>query len=307
MAAAPPIDSCVQCASKYKRTRVSLCRCNHCSVSFCFDCMKEHHEDLQEKITHLSHQYNEVHELYQTKQQMIETEVKNARCEVDEWFNQIIEAKKKIMDNIEQAEKHGQDHLSEILTKLQQISIKINGLTKETLFDLTQIPSLLTDLDHIQNDLKNIVGNKKAKLPEVTFNYEINFESTSVPTTDVTQKDPSPATETSQSCSIEKVKSSNQYVVLDENDEACQAETSEDSAPECLLPTSFPIDRMASDGINIMYSTYDTTPPMIAYCDLKNLQVGDRYRHWHQLPIVDMIYWKSIEKFICARMERSIQ
>jgi hypothetical protein len=70
--------------------------------------MKEHHEDLQEKITDLSHQYNEVHELYQTKQQMIEIEVKNARRDVDEWFNQIIEAKKKIMDNIEQAEKHGQ-------------------------------------------------------------------------------------------------------------------------------------------------------------------------------------------------------
>ena len=108
MASAASIDFCVECSNKYKRTRASLCRCNHCAVSFCFDCMKEHHEELQDKSTHLSHQYNEVHELYQTKQKMIEVEATNARRDVDEWFNQIIEAKKKIMDNIEEAEKQGQ-------------------------------------------------------------------------------------------------------------------------------------------------------------------------------------------------------
>ena len=108
MASAPSIDSCVECSNKYKRTRASFCRCNHCSASFCFDCMKEHHEELQNKITHLSHKYNEVQELYQTKQKMIEIEAKNVRGDVDEWFNRIIETKKKMMDIIEEAEKHQQ-------------------------------------------------------------------------------------------------------------------------------------------------------------------------------------------------------
>ncbi|CAF1420551.1 unnamed protein product [Adineta ricciae] len=234
---------------------------------------------------------------------MIEVETKNARRDVDEWFHRIIEAKKKIMDNIDEAEKRGQDRLSEILTKLQQISIKINSLTKETLFDATQISSLLTDLDHVRNDLKNIIENKKVKLPDVTFNCEVKLENTAVPNTDVTPKDPSPVTEPLQSRAVEEMKNNIENVVLDWNDTVDQSETSDDSAPECLLPTDFPVDCMASDGINIMYSTYNTTPLKIAYCDLNNLQVSDRYRDWHQPSIVDMIYWKSIGKFICATSE----
>ena len=143
----------------------------------------------------------------------------------------------------------------EILTKLQQISIKINSLTKETLFDATQISSLLTDLDRIQNDLKNIVGNKKVKLPDIIFNCQIKLEDTAVPSTDVIQKDPSPVIKSPQSRSVEKMKSNIQNVVLDWNDTIDPSEASEDSAPECLLPTDAPGDVMASDGINIIYIT----------------------------------------------------
>ncbi len=70
-------------------------------------------------------------------------------------------------------------------------------------------------------------------------------------------------------------------------------------------PTSYSINCMASDGRNIMYSTiedpqYDTT----AYCylDVKS----DKYRQvdpcqpWLLSRIVDMIWWNTIDKFVCA-------
>jgi hypothetical protein len=68
------------------------------------------------------------------------------------------------------------------------------------------------------------------------------------------------------------------------------------------IDTSYSIDRMASDGENILYTSYyDEGPDRIAYCLLdKDEGDADEYRCWNQPRIVDMIWWDSIGKFVCA-------
>jgi hypothetical protein len=66
--------------------------------------------------------------------------------------------------------------------------------------------------------------------------------------------------------------------------------------------TSFNIDRMASDGENVLYTSYyDARPDLIAYCLMDDdNNDADEYRDWNQSRIKDMIWWNSIGKFICA-------
>ena len=53
-------DFCVRCSSKYNRIRPSLCQYKHCSWSFCFDCMKDHNDDIQQSFTQDSDKLNEI-------------------------------------------------------------------------------------------------------------------------------------------------------------------------------------------------------------------------------------------------------
>jgi hypothetical protein len=68
------------------------------------------------------------------------------------------------------------------------------------------------------------------------------------------------------------------------------------------IPTKFAVDRMASNGKSVLYTSYlDKDSDVIAYCFLdgdNNKQ--DRHRDWKQARIVDMIWWKSINQFVCA-------
>jgi hypothetical protein len=69
--------------------------------------------------------------------------------------------------------------------------------------------------------------------------------------------------------------------------------------------TSYIVDCMASDGVNIMYtSTNDKQCPIIAYCYLDpddvDYRKADRDREWRQSRIVDLIWWDSIDHFVCA-------
>ncbi|CAF4857880.1 unnamed protein product, partial [Rotaria socialis] len=69
--------------------------------------------------------------------------------------------------------------------------------------------------------------------------------------------------------------------------------------------TSFSVNCMASDGLNILYSTIeDPKRDHIAYCylDDTNSNYGeiDPSQVWHQPPIVDIVWWNNIKKFICA-------
>jgi hypothetical protein len=105
-------ESCLLCSSKYNRTRPSFCQCKHCSIPFCSDCMKEHHEELFQNVTNIFHQYNELQELLQTKQKMILDETIESIEYVDRYFetyiNELRETQNKIIFDIERAKQDAQ-------------------------------------------------------------------------------------------------------------------------------------------------------------------------------------------------------
>ncbi len=105
-------ESCLLCSSKYNRTRPSFCQCKHCSIPFCLDCMKEHHEELLQNVADISHQYNELQELLQTKKKMIVDETTKSIEHVNRYFetyiNELRETQHKIILDIERAKQDAQ-------------------------------------------------------------------------------------------------------------------------------------------------------------------------------------------------------
>lgn len=75
-----------------------------------------------------------------------------------------------------------------------------------------------------------------------------------------------------------------------------------DSETDDRVFTSYNIDRIASDGNNIMYTSYsDNQDDILAYCLLDDpADAADAFRSWKQSRIKDMIWWESLQRFICA-------
>lgn len=76
------------------------------------------------------------------------------------------------------------------------------------------------------------------------------------------------------------------------------------NSPRTKACATYSVDRMASDGENIFYTSYEEQgPDIIAYCVMDKGGDGnqaDKYRDWKQSRIVDIIWWCKIEEFVCA-------
>lgn len=100
-------ESCSLCSSKYKRSRPSFCKCQHCSISLCIDCTKEHHDILLQDVYQVSHEYNQIKELVQKKQRTIADETAQSIEDVNKYFETYIDElgkiRQQILLNIEQA------------------------------------------------------------------------------------------------------------------------------------------------------------------------------------------------------------
>ncbi len=105
----------------------------------------------------------------------------------------------------------------------------------------------------------------------------------------------------------------------DKKDESKDSSMSDDDTDtdDSLIDTSYDIDRMASDGRNILYTSYyNKKPDLIAYClvdddddddddddnddDNDDKDVEDECRDWNRSRIKDIIWWDCVGKFICA-------
>lgn len=98
-------ESCTLCVSRHNRNRPSFCQCKHCSIPLCFDCMKQHHEELLLDVEQISHEYNQIQELFQTKQTMIDEETAKSIENVNQYFDHYIaelrDTQKKIIETME--------------------------------------------------------------------------------------------------------------------------------------------------------------------------------------------------------------
>ena len=93
-------------------------------------------------------------------------------------------------------------------------------------------------------------------------------------------------------------------VQMPESNELCVVSSAssaniEEEKPQFIYAT-YSIDKMASDGKNILYSGQRDGDDIIAYINLQHNEDPDPWRQWNQSSILDMIWWHSIGKFVCA-------
>jgi hypothetical protein len=79
--------------------------------------MKEHHDEVLQNVTQISHQYNQLQELLQTKQTTIVDEtdkfIEDVNRYFDTYINELRETQQKIIANLE-TEKQGAQVMREI-------------------------------------------------------------------------------------------------------------------------------------------------------------------------------------------------
>ena len=105
-------SECVLCPRNHNSNRPSFCQCKHCSILLCLDCIKEHHDEVLQNVAQISHQYNELQRLIQTKQKMIVEETMKSVADVNRYFeayiNELRETQQKIIKDIERATQDAQ-------------------------------------------------------------------------------------------------------------------------------------------------------------------------------------------------------
>ena len=166
--------------------------------------------------------------------------------------------------------------------------------------------SLLKKLNELIQQISRLSVIREYDLPSTMPKYKFGFNYSSKSTTDdaqqapkVTEK-PKKEEQTRWGTSAVDAKPSS-----DENSCGSIPDENYFCNQEKYEPTSYAINCMASDGRNIMYSTLeDSQHDIIAYCYLDvndpNYRQSDPHRAWFLSRIVDMIWWNSIDKFVCA-------
>ena len=86
MASASSSDLCSSCLNKYNRNQLSLCQCKHCSQSFCFDCMKQHRDEMEQDYEELANRCNEAKQIIEMKKALIANETNHAKRQLNEWL-----------------------------------------------------------------------------------------------------------------------------------------------------------------------------------------------------------------------------
>lgn len=166
--------------------------------------------------------------------------------------------------------------------------------------------NLLKKLDELIQRISPLAMRRKYDLPSKMPKYKFEFDYSPQSTTDEIPQ----IAKTTEEPKGEEQNRSDLFV---SDTKSCSNKGSDNFFPDenyfCNRdknePTSYVINCMASDGINIMYSTIeDPQNDIIAYCYLdvnsNYYRQDDPHRPWLLSRIVDMIWWNSIGKFVCA-------
>ncbi|CAF4023124.1 unnamed protein product [Adineta steineri] len=310
-------DCCMRCSSNYNRIQPSLCQCKHCSESFCFDCMKEHNDDLHQKKVELADEYNALKQLVNDKKELITNETIKTKQQLSEWLKEYIDdliiEREKIDMDIDREEKQTQKFFSDIESELQSCMVDIQGFTKTNTFNSAAMEKLFDKLKKFKQQMDCVIILKDYDLPSTMpkYTFKVDYSSKTMkgstelilPVFFHDELDPCNPPNVKQSCES-NVTYSEKKQATEGKELFVPGNNYFGNRDECE-PTSYTVNCMATDGINIMYSSIkNSRRDLIAYCYLNindvNYGQDDPYRPWFTSRIVDMIWWKSIEKFICA-------
>ncbi|CAF1420137.1 unnamed protein product [Adineta ricciae] len=286
MATASSPDLCLNCSSKYNRDQLSLCQCKHCSQSFCFDCMKEHRDEMDQDYEELSSCCNEAKQVIETKKTLIDY-IKNLTAE-----------KVNIDAEIDDENKCAQAFILELEAKLESCTADVKSSAKKNMFKVEHLRKLLKDIEEFKQQAESATLVTEYDLPSIMPKCTFKFKNRSKSTTDDGQQDQ------------QKRNTKERGALLTENEDTDDSDMSFPdenyfSNRDKHEETSFVVNCMATDGINIMYSSIaNPHQELIAYCYLQTSDVryrkADPSRLWKQSRIIDMIWWDTIDKFVCA-------
>jgi len=181
------------------------------------------------------------------------------------------------------------------------------------------LEKLLEKLNELLQGLSPLAAIREYELPSTMPQYKYKFNYSPEPTTDNTQQAPKASgkqdheeSKTNEQPKVEEQNRSDLFVSdittswgWGEATNTSFADENDFHDRDRYEATSYSVNLMASDGINIMYSTVEHSQhDIIAYCylDVRDDNYGraDPYRAWYLPRIVDMIWWNSIDKFVCA-------
>jgi hypothetical protein len=195
----------------------------------------------------------------------------------------------------------------DIDSELQTLAADIERFTKNGIYQSVQMDNLLKKINELYQQLYPLAATRDYDLPSTMPKYTFTFNCSTKSTADTCNY--------TWGTSEEQLNADNQYESGSTVSDIENSKNEDSDRPfpdenyfynrDKFEPTSYVVDCMASDGINIMYSMIeDTKGDLIAYCYLDNedsmYRLADPNRAWRQSRIIDMIWWDSIDKFICA-------
>jgi hypothetical protein len=205
---------------------------------------------------------------------------------------------------------------------LRSYGDEIQGLAKESIVQRAKMKNLSTELKKIEQQLSTYEVTRTENLTRTQPDFSIKFDSSPAGTktphsndmkiNEVSQSDSKEPSSKSDTLTIRHQPfvvedylmnqrgENNQFHVEDDNSGISDDDDAD--TQDGHIDASYNIERMASDGKNILYTSYfDDQPDLIAYCLVRDDKgAADKYREWNQSRILDMIWWDSIKKFICA-------
>jgi hypothetical protein len=202
---------------------------------------------------------------------------------------------------------------------------EIQGLTKESIVQMAKMKNLSIEMKKIEQQIKTFQAMRTDNFIQTKPDFSIKFDSSSVEietprSTDMVvneicqtaPQEPSFKTNTlnifgqsftMKECPINQPRKKDDKIGAGEDSSMSDDDDDEDiDTEDSNIDTSYDVDRMASDGENIMYTSYrNKGHDRIAYCLMDTDDDDeDECRDWPHSRIKDMIWWNSIGKFICA-------
>ncbi|CAF1420126.1 unnamed protein product [Adineta ricciae] len=326
---------CLFCSTKYDRSRPPICLCQHCSIPLCFECMKQHHDEILQDTAQLSHQYNELRQLFETKTKMVIDEtastIETVNNHFNSYINELLDTQHRIIEELRTTEQQAQESLIDVDLKLQSLGTDIEALSNDGIVQKERMANLSTGMKTLEQRLNNYQVMKTENLTRTRQMLTITFGSS--PTVeekssllDRTNKNTQNEAKTEENTSsvnatvVSKLEVATSGKSLDSVQsvsnviQPCYAvyeyASDEEDKDEINIKMNFgrtphTIDRIASDGDNILYTSYFEDGYDIIEHFILDYE-DDRssiYRDWKQSRIIDLAWWDGIEKFICVTQE----
>ncbi|CAF1420108.1 unnamed protein product [Adineta ricciae] len=234
----------------------------------------------------------------------------------DSYIDELRDTQRRVVNDLQKTKQDAQTYIANVNSEIQSLNSDVQALIKENVVQLAKMARVSIAANKLDQQMNDYQMTKITDFVKVNPVIAIKFGD--IPTVSESQQD-HVIMDRSKSClrnneeSESVVDESESPTELPDAEEHTTNATGEDDAESyttCLdtmvikqnrIVTSYNVNRIASDGKNILYASYvQDAPDIIAYCHFNDdgRQI-DEHRNWNQTQIEDMIWWDAIQKFVC--------